>query len=403
MDAQKMKLQSVFPLNKKRDARTGNKSFLSIFVFVIVLLLLLPRTPARADAAPPEAPPGTNPLPGEEITQVRMEAETVTMKLASDGNSARVEAVFHMRNLGSAEESMQARFPLSFWDGSSDGYFNCPEIGDLRVFVDEREVPTVRLEGEPREQCDDTPMPWAGFDVTFPPGEEVVLKVVYTQSTYGYEPYFVLRYILETGAGWKGTIGSADIIVEMPYEVTPGNILLSGETGYGGTTPGATLEGRQVRWHFDDLEPTSADNISLLFVLPSYWQKIDEARQRVEQSPKDGEMWGFLGLAYKRAIRAAGGAFFLRDDDGAYALYQKSAEAYEKAVTLDSRDADWHYGYAELLWMGYATYGFIQRPGFDAPAALQRCLEELATTLELRPDHEKALTLIEEINWFSSW
>ncbi len=379
------------------------KLIFTTLLLIISALLLSPATPAVADAAPPEAPPGASLLPGEEITQVRMEAETVTMKLAADGESARVEAVFHMRNLGSAEEHMQARFPLSFWDGRSDGYFNCPEIEDLRVFVDGQETPTTRLEGEPRQDCDNTPLPWAGFDVTFPPGEEVILEVTYTQRTFGYEPYFVLGYVLETGAGWKGTIGSADIIVEMPYEATPGNVLLSGHAGYGGTTPGAALDGRQVRWHFEDLEPTAEDNIRLLFVSPPYWQKIADAQQNVEKYPKDGEMWGILGLAYKRVIRVRN---WLRSDDGAYALYRQAVEAYDKAVTLDSRDADWHFGYAELLWLGYTSYGAgmeDERADFDSPGALQRALEELAAALALKPDHEKAIALIDEIMWYGDW
>jgi hypothetical protein len=43
--------------------------------FLIVLLLLLRAVPARADVAPPEPPYGTNPVPGAETTQVRMESE----------------------------------------------------------------------------------------------------------------------------------------------------------------------------------------------------------------------------------------------------------------------------------------------------------------------------------------
>jgi len=373
----------------------------TILLLSITILLLSPATPALADAAPPEAPPGTNLLPGEEITQVRMVAETVTMRLAPDGYSAAVEAVFTMRNLGDQPEEMAARFPLSFWNGGSDGYFRCPEITDLRVFVNEEQVPTRRVTTQPREQCDNDPMPWAVFDVAFPPDEEVILKVTYTQNAYGYEPYYLLRYILETGAGWKDTIGSADIIVEMPYEVTPGNILLSGHTGYGGTTPGAVLDGRQVRWHFENLEPTSADNIGLLYVLPAAWEEVERAREQVERTPNDGEMWGFLGLAYKRVIRVRG---WLRTDDGAFALYQQAVEAYDKAVTLDAGDADWHFGFAELLWLGYTTYGADmegERPDFDAPATLRRALEELETTLQLKPGHEKARSLIDEIIWYS--
>jgi hypothetical protein len=89
-------------------------------IVVIVFMLTAVYAPAsvRADVAPPAYPPGSNPEPGSEITQVRMMAETVLIEvLQSDNNQARVTADFTMRNLGTAAESMGVRFPLSADDG----------------------------------------------------------------------------------------------------------------------------------------------------------------------------------------------------------------------------------------------------------------------------------------------
>jgi hypothetical protein len=102
----------------------------------LILISAFPPKAVHADVAPPEAPPGTNLIPGNETTQVRMVAETVTLTISKDPAHsqeaiAKTEAVFTMRNLGTAEENMQVRFPLSFFNGNSDGFGNFPE----RVFL----------------------------------------------------------------------------------------------------------------------------------------------------------------------------------------------------------------------------------------------------------------------------
>ena len=99
---------------------------------LLAVLMAITVHPVRADVAPPENPPSGGILPGGELTQVRMLSETVILSIAQDpadsqGAIANTVATFTMRNLGQTEERMQARFPLSFFDGSSDGFGNFPE------------------------------------------------------------------------------------------------------------------------------------------------------------------------------------------------------------------------------------------------------------------------------------
>ncbi|MFM8424336.1 MAG: hypothetical protein ACKOBL_04100, partial [Chloroflexota bacterium] len=121
---------------------------LHIFILgTLLILLLFPVSSAHADVAPPETVPGSNLVPGGESTQVRMMAETVILTVSQDpadvdGAVAETQAVFTMRNLGNAEESMAVRFPLSFFNGGSDGFFNFPEIPSIAVKVDGKSVPT---------------------------------------------------------------------------------------------------------------------------------------------------------------------------------------------------------------------------------------------------------------------
>ena len=94
-----------------------------ITVIAVFLVTLFSVKPVRADVAPPESPPGSNLVPGAETTQVRMMAETVLLTVSKDpvdplGAIARTDATFTMRNLGSVEEKMQVRFPLTFFNGN---------------------------------------------------------------------------------------------------------------------------------------------------------------------------------------------------------------------------------------------------------------------------------------------
>ena len=53
-------------------------------LLVLLVTVLAFPSDARADVAPPLYPPGSNPQPGAEITQVRMAAETVVIEVQKD-------------------------------------------------------------------------------------------------------------------------------------------------------------------------------------------------------------------------------------------------------------------------------------------------------------------------------
>jgi hypothetical protein len=377
------------------------KTFNHILVIVIILSVMYlstPPVPARADVAPPESPPGTNLVPGNETTQVRMMAETVTLDVQKKnaGNwlgQAKVTAVFQMRNLGSVEEKMDARFPLSYWNGYSDGFGNFPEITDLNVFVNNRYVETHRITTDNPSSIYSNTIPWAAFPVTFIPGKDVQIKVTYTANGFGEYSFVAFKYILETGAGWYDTIGSADLIVRLPYEANNQNVIFDDSTGFSMTTPGSQIVGNEIRWHYDNLEPTRGDNLEVTLITPEAWEKVLKERGAVKQNPGDGEAWGQLGKACKEIIvyRKA-----MREDEGGKALYQESLAAYEKAVTLLPSDSLWHYGFADLLWEYYFWYvNAANRSDFSK---LTRIINELKTSLDLDPNNSRAFEMLQEIN-----
>lgn len=376
-----------------------NKAFYYSFwaraLLLAFLFSLLAPHPARADVAPPEPPPGAGLAPGAEVTQVRMLSEQVTLTVQTNREGemaqAQTEAIFLMRNLGAAEESMEARFPLIFGEAL---YYSemFPEIQDIQIEVDGKPVSTTRTSS--LDENSGAQIPWASFPVTFPPGKDVNIKVTYTALGFGYEPFVAFKYILETGAGWKDTIGSGDIIVKLPYEANRQNVLLDETTGFSMTSGQPTFSGNEIRWHFDELEPGPEHNFEVSLILPSYWNKVLRERQNTAQNPNDGEAWGRLGKAIKEVIRYPKG--YLRTDEGGQQLYPEAVAAYERAVTSLPKDALWHYGYADLLWSHYQFD--VYWAGLQDVNELVKLTSELQQALALDPNNENAQYLADWIS-----
>ena len=362
------------------------------FLLLAAVLLGVNRS-ARADVAPPKAPPGANPESETIPTNVRMMAEKVVIEIQDESDieemgTARVWAEFDMKNLGSTTEWLMVRFPIS----SNDGWGEYPEIEDMFVYVDNAMVETQKiiLEGEPEEW--DDPISWVEFEVKFPPQEVVEIEVDYTLRGTGEYPFVSYGYLLETGAGWQGTIGSAEVIVRFPYRAEPANVFLEGSPGWGRTTPGAELDGNEVRWQFENFEPERQDNISIALVWPSLWNQIIRQRQYVDDFPEDGEGWGRLGKLYKDAslLRKS-----FREDPGGEPLFEWSKQAYQKAITLLPGDALWRAGYADLLfWHSTWTYQRFQ----EGRAEFIEALRQLSVAYTLDPQEEFILDYLKRLS-----
>ncbi|MEP7135483.1 MAG: hypothetical protein ABI904_11180 [Chloroflexota bacterium] len=362
--------------------------------FCVVLFVLIVSSPssARADVAPPSHPPGANPGPDSEVTQVRMVAETVVIDILPNSDikslgQAKVTADFTMRNLGSAAESMGVRFPIS----SNNGFGELPELKNLNVKVDGKTVATKRImEVDPLWSSD--PVPWAEFNATFPPNQDVQIQVTYILDGTGEYPYTAFSYVLHTGAGWKDTIGSADLIVRLPYEANAFNVIFDEEIGWSATTPGGALNGKEVKWHFENLEPDFGNDFQLSLVNAAVWKAVLKEQANVQTKPNDGEAWGRLGKLYKEIFFFRRG---FRHDAGGEQLYAMSVDAYTKAVTLKPDDALWHAGFANLLAI-HAYYAAQEGPQ-DMRAEILRSMQEIQRALELKPNDPKVKEIAETI------
>ena len=362
----------------------------SVFIILLVALFLSP-IPVLADIAPPDWPPGANLAPGSENTQVRMVSEIVVIDVQENipvGSlgEAKVRASFTMHNLGSDNETMFARFPLTYWDGYSGSSSSFPEIKDVEFVVGGEPVDWRRVD---IPVDDGETVPWAEFGVTFPPGQDVLIDVLYTARPVGEYPYVAYRYVLETGAGWRGSIEEADIIVNLPYETNSHNVILDETIGWSTTTAGAIFDGNEVRWHFENLEPTRENNIEVSLVMPNAWQKVMEERSRIADNPEDGEAWGRLGKGYKEVSYLRR---WYREDEGGQELYLLSVEAYEKALELLPDDALWHAGFAELLYTH--SYWDVFTPGSPNLDEMQRAVEQIKIAYDLKPEDSKVLEIL---------
>ena len=354
-----------------------------LMFFLLVFALLAFPANVYADVAPPGHPPGSNPGPEIEGTEVRMMAETVLIEVLSNNatdrlGQAMVTADFTMRNLGNETEGMDVRFPIS----ASNGFGEYPELKNVVIKVGGKTVPTSRImEEDPMWSSE--PVPWAAFNVTFLPGQDVQIQVSYLLDGTGEYPFVAYFYILHTGEGWKDTIGSADIIVRLPYEANQFNVIFDEQIGWSQTMAGGVINDREIKWHFEDLEPDRSSDFELSIVNPAVWGNILKEQANVQSNPNDGEAWGRLGKLYKEIF------FYRRDfrrDAGGKQLYLLSVEAYENAVRLLPDDALWHAGLANLLSI-HAYYS--QWDGEDMTAEMLYSMQEIDRALELSPNNPK--------------
>jgi hypothetical protein len=346
-------------------------------ILLAVILTLGIWFSVQADIAPPQNPPGSNLEPENETTQVRMVAETVVVDvLQADPPKAKFTADFTMLNLGNQTENLAVRFPIAA--NSVRGEY--PEISNIGIRVNGKATDFRRVDGpDIIYQEKDALVPWAEFTVTFPsPDETVDIRVSYDLDGTGYpnEEQTSFYYVMSTGAGWKGTIGSADIILRLPYEASPLNVIIPDEK-----IGDATFDGREVSWSFTDFEPAREHDFDFNIVKPSVWNRVVIERKNTDQNPKDGEAWGRLGKAYKEACFASAKGY-PRYDESAYLLYILSRGAYEDALALLPDDGLWHAGYAELL----LSYNELQWKLETFPEDKKLGYQELELAYQLAPN-----------------
>ena len=356
-------------------------------LFSVLVILLSSRTviDVHADVAPPDQPTGANLIPGQETTNVRMVSEEViidvqpgllpeTQNAWGVSDWAKVTASFQMQNTGTKIEKMDVRFPLMIPTGWGDGFGNQPELEEFRVEVDGKFLDYKETTTDNPSDYDQTPLKWAVFPVTFNLDKVTNIVVTYQVKATGYSPFAEFGYILETGAGWKGTIGDGKIIVRLPYKASPENFLLDD------ATKDFIFTGNDAAYTFSNLEPTPESNIHVTLVEPVIWSQVVSGRQSVKDDPTNGQSWGELAEALRKSISYS--KPWVREDSAGIKLYAESLDAYDQAVKLVPDQFTWHHGYANLIWQ---SENYNSDPDMDL---IQKMLTQFSAAWSIDPKNE---------------
>jgi hypothetical protein len=362
---------------------------------VCILFCLLVASPARADVGVHPILPGGSNLKPQVNTPVVMQAEKVTLNVrkATEADNtvvklnpqayglqfepvwfpavAEVHADFTMKNPASEAVNMTVWFPLASaletveWELNPDEIV--PRLESFQVVVDGKAVDCSVSDLPNPKGAHKPPLPWASFPVTFPTGEEILIQVSYmlpAQPTMD-DVGMIFNYIFQTGAGWAGPIGKAELVVNLPY-------LASAET-IGAMPEGGQAEGQQVRWTWVNLEPGPQDDFSIWLLLPERWDELQAARLAVKTNSEDGEAWLNLASTYQRLIF---GKYQVLPGFGE--TYQPlGVQAAQEALRLLPGDGRPHY---ELAMFYLSTL-----PKNPSPEELKPVLGELKIVEELIP------------------
>lgn len=368
-----------------------------------------------ADAAPPAPPPGSNLGPGESVTNVRMMTETVIVAMRAMTSTdlpgdrydsrpvfADVSAHFLMRNLGDAEDRMAVRFPLEDPGGKGDGYGEYPLITDFQVAVDGQKVPSRRITTPNPSDYPSGPDPidWAEFDVRFLPAVDVRIDVAYSQQAYRGSDDACFSYVLQTGAGWRDSIGSADIIFRLPYRADPmvmarRAVYPSWTINVGDVIRDGTAMGYDMQFHFDDLEPTPQDDLWLCAADPFHWQWVASAKERLALTPGQPSALHEVALSLKAMgtgmYHPKARSVLLVDD-----LDVEVRQAFEAALAADPDDPSLHAAYADYQWDGIFWRAIGHQDLMAADSRLASMVEHLQMALRLDPRQPDALRMLRD-------
>lgn len=380
-------------------------------VFVFALLgAVFSASPARADIGLPPLNPaaaGLGLAQGVE-TQVRMLSETVDLTVEeytrpspdrmgeSPGDWMRglVDAEFHMRNLGTVDEDLDVWFPLtaSLRYPGALAYFPDRIIQDFKVWVDGAPLATEQVSAPDLIEPSQTSQ-WAHFPINFPAGEDVIVRVSYTVYPTGRRPFGGFEYILQTGAGWKDTIGEATITITLPFTITPENLSQSGNSIEGDplapNPPGYVIENNLIRWQLTDLEPDAEDNIFIDVLEPQRYRELLQARAQAENSPDSDAAQLALAQASENALSIVK---LIGNHGGGKLLADQVNVAYRRALELDPQRVETYRLFA--AWQ-MRSGGWVRlMRGEGCPAEL---CELVQRGLERFPDDPELLRIDDEI------
>lgn len=241
-----------------RQLKTNNLQTMKTYKIGIIVLTLCLQTNLFADISP-------NPIKAKSIspknqTSIRMESEKVIIDLYND--SSVVKCLFNMKNLGE-QEKLQIGFPemtFHYYRQKSKvdeaSRFQVKENGKV-VNFDFSD--SLKYDKDYRKKVESYQIKeeWYLWESEFQQGESKTIEIQYSLP-FGMlyktnERFFT--YLVSTGANWKGTIGKAEIIVNLK-DIEMDSIVSKNPSN-------CEINNNQLIWTFSDFEPTTKDDIKI--------------------------------------------------------------------------------------------------------------------------------------------
>lgn len=189
-----------------------------------------------------------------------------------------------------------------------------------------------------------------------------------------------IEYILETGSGWAGPIKRGYIVVKFPYMATTENVLSD-------TTPGYQFLYNEIFWSFENLEPTSVNNIQISIVSPDTWQEILSLRHSLQENSEMPQKWLSLIDLYQGVSVWHG--YNIRSGE----YVQKADSAYEEAIFSNPNNASLYSNYAQHKLFEWSPYLFSQLTSDQA----QSIIALLSKALALDPNDQTAKLVLADL------
>ena len=330
------------------------KKLTAIFLLAFfVLPLFLPQKATYADAGPVYLY-GVNIVPYHE-NSIELTKEDLSIDFTKNNSfgegRADVYAKFVFFNTGD-KITLKMGFPFRIAEERG----NIPFPSDVAVKVNGKTIKVNRITTETSKYD-----PWIYFDVSFDRGETKTVEVGYTAIPL--EGYFM--YVLNTGALWKGPIGTLDIRMKFPYKAVYPYVLSVKPLGY-------TAKGNEIFYHLTNFEPTS--DIKVEFLPPGFYEKILPLKEKAEKTNNATDWFNYALALFPRNPLGELEEFVARYKTSAFKEYlldvsnkamgMQKEESAEYRILREIYDAHFssyerfHKGYNSLVESSNGYYTF---------------------------------------------
>ena len=201
-----------------------------------------------------------------------------------------------MRNPTEEDINLTAWFPLASALGNVHWNLNpnetVPRIANFRISSNGTPV-QFQVSDLPNPGGGEKPdLPWASFPLVFLSGKDslftsAILSRFHPQPR---DPSWRCIMYFQTGSGWAGPIGQADLVVNLPFPATAETVADNPKISlpYGsigqvstGLPKGIAVNGNQARWNWKNFEPAPEDDFAIwLLERPVLGNNCDQRGRR---------------------------------------------------------------------------------------------------------------------------